>query len=139
MEKYIEAGFLEYDTVSSKLFGENIDKLFAKKGNMIELGCGRGYLLLAMKELGWDCRGVEIDTKYALEDIKEEVELADILFYEDDRLYDLVVMDQVLEHIPKNDCHYFLIKLYGMLKKGGFLVSRACLFRKWSKMVLHAL
>ena len=53
------------------------------------------------------------------------MESADILSYEDAESYDLILMDQVLEHIPENDCLYFLKKLYGMLKKDGFLVSRA--------------
>jgi 2-polyprenyl-3-methyl-5-hydroxy-6-metoxy-1,4-benzoquinol methylase len=124
MEKYVETGFMQYDILSNKLFGKNIDKLFTKRGHLLELGCGRGYLLLTLKELGWDCKGVDIDISHALKEIKEEVESADILFYNDTQHYDLIVIDQVLEHIPKNDCLYFLKNLHGMLKKGGFLVSR---------------
>jgi hypothetical protein len=29
-----------------------------------------------MKALGWDCKGVEIDTNYVLQEIKSEVESA---------------------------------------------------------------
>lgn len=121
MEKYVKTGFLQHDVASNKAFGKNIDKLFTQRGNMLELGCGRGYLLLTLKELGWTCKGIDIDTGNALKEVKENIESADIiLFCEDSRRYDLIVIDQVLEHIPKNDCLYFLRNLHGMLKKGGF-------------------
>jgi 2-polyprenyl-3-methyl-5-hydroxy-6-metoxy-1,4-benzoquinol methylase len=125
MQIYVESGFMRHDFVSNKLFGKTIDKMFTKRGDMLELGCGKGNLLLTFKNLGWNCKGVDIDTNHVLNEVKQDVESYDILFYRDARRYDLIVIDQVLEHIPKNDCLYFLKNSYDMLKKGGVLISRA--------------
>ena len=72
MEKYFAVGFLRHDVISKSQFGKNIDKLFEKKGSMLELGCGRGELLSIMSAIGWECKGVDIDTKYVLDEIKEK-------------------------------------------------------------------
>lgn len=127
--KYIKVGFLRDNAFvhqSKKILAENLDNLFSDKGNMLELGCGKGHLLLAMNELRWDCKGVDIDTNQLLKEIKEnkiKVESTDILLYKDTQRYDLIIMDNVLEHIPKHDCNYVLRKVYGLLKKDGYFVS----------------
>jgi 2-polyprenyl-3-methyl-5-hydroxy-6-metoxy-1,4-benzoquinol methylase len=125
MDKYVESGFITHDVLSNKLFGRTIDKMFVKRGHMLELGCGRGYLLRTFKELGWSCKGIDIDISHVLKEIRQDVESADILFYKDTKSYDLIVIDQVLEHIPEKDCLFFLKNLFSMLKKDGFIVSRA--------------
>jgi 2-polyprenyl-3-methyl-5-hydroxy-6-metoxy-1,4-benzoquinol methylase len=125
MQIYLESGFIKHDFLSCHLFGKTIDRMFTKRGSMLELGCGRGNLLLTFKNLGWRCRGIDIDTSHVLDEVKPDVASFDILFYRDTKRYDLIVIDQVLEHIPKKDCLFFLENSYEMLKKGGILVSRA--------------
>ncbi len=122
-KKYLEAGFLKPDYKNKLQLGSYADKLYKTRGSMLELGCGNGHLLKVMKDLGWNYTGVDIDTKYVLDEVKANVKQADILFYKDQNKYDLIVIEQVLEHILSQDCIYFLSNLYGMLKEGGYLVS----------------
>jgi 2-polyprenyl-3-methyl-5-hydroxy-6-metoxy-1,4-benzoquinol methylase len=122
-KKYIDTGFLTPDVSFKENLCRLANKLFKKPGSMLELGCGKGYLLRAMDKLGWKCKGVDIDTSGALDEVKDKIQQADIVSFRDIRKYDLIIVDQVLEHIPKQDCHYFLGNVYSMLKRGGFLVS----------------
>lgn len=93
-------------------------------GRLLDIGCGNGYYLAVMKELGWEVAGIEIDPK-AAEVAKSRF---DILVHQgnlenapfDDRSFDVITMSHVIEHIP--DPIRFIINAAKLLKPSGQMV-----------------
>jgi SAM-dependent methyltransferase len=81
---------------------ERWSTLFRRPGSVLELGCGDGYMLDALRDLGWNVAGTERNEAMA----RHARDHLGITVYVDgdDRLpdqeFDLVVMFQVLEHLP---------------------------------------
>lgn len=74
-------------------------------GTLLEVGCGPGFLLAEMRELGWRVRGIEI-SEYAARHAREKLDLE----VENSALdgaavspgsVDAVFMGDVLEHLPR--------------------------------------
>jgi SAM-dependent methyltransferase len=96
-------------------------ELFAQKGRMLEIGVGRGEVLLAAKNRGWDVFGVEPSqtfADYAAERIDatiwreglEEVDLPESHF-------DAVIFSAVLEHLYEPD--RMMAKVVGSMRPGA--------------------
>lgn len=114
------AGILSHDTVYGSDYYVDRDKeatvadaeQFAKAvlnkyspDNVLELGCGTGTLLYPYRERGINVHGVDLS-----ETARETSELSDSEFeihdltqpYSPDRVYDIVLCVEVLEHIPED-------------------------------------
>ena len=94
-----------------------------RKGRLLDVGVGRGEILIAARERGWEVEGVEPSSTFA--DYAEQRIGAKIWRQpvEDAKLepdsYDAVVLAAVLEHLYDPDA---VIKaISGSLKKGGLL------------------
>lgn len=93
---------------------------------VLDIGCGRGLLLRAFQQKGWDVAGTEFSDnacRYAREvlGIPVQVGLLEQLRFPDNH-YDVVVMWHVLEHI--SDPRPTLVEIARILRPGGvFLVS----------------
>jgi SAM-dependent methyltransferase len=97
---------------------------FPRKGKLVEVGSGLGYLLNFFKQDGWDVVGLEPNAgmcKYA------EVELGLTVIPKilekagfEDNSADTVLMMHVIEHVPEPDTT--LKEIYRILKPGGILV-----------------
>jgi len=93
-------------------------------GRLLDIGCGNGYYLAVMKELGWEVAGIEIDPK-AAEVAKSRF---DILVHQgnlenapfDDNYFDVITMSQVIEHVP--DPVLFIQNAAKFLKPSGQMV-----------------
>lgn len=93
-----------------------IDLYTNKKGKLLDIGCGRGYFLDEARTLGWDTYGV--DTSRVVVDFAEKrlhlnVFNRDIFSFQSDRLFDLVTLNQVIEHFSNpenliNQCSKYL-------------------------------
>ncbi len=80
-----------------------------KKARIIDIGCGLGQTLIALKKLGYNnVRGIDIST-YAVEQCKAkglDVTLSpNIISFcrKRKKKYDFIVMSHVLEHVAKNE------------------------------------
>lgn len=97
----------------------------SEPGHLLEVGCSTGLFLVAMRERGWQVRGVEL-SPYAAEYARktfnldvatgslEEVKL-------EDHAFDVVALWDVLEHVidPKST----LSEISRILKPGGLFVA----------------
>lgn len=97
---------------------------FPKRGELLEVGSGLGYLLAYFRDDGWNVRGVEPDeaiTRHARKvhglDIQTKI-LPDAAF--PDASFDAVLMMHVIEHVP--DPQATLREILRVLKPGGMLV-----------------
>jgi SAM-dependent methyltransferase len=97
-----------------------------KPGQVLDIGCGRGFLLRAFQRRGWDVQGTELSeqsAQYARLALKLPIHmgaLEDLSF--DDEAFDAVVMWHVLEHV--HNPRGVLREVHRMLKPGGvFLVA----------------
>lgn len=95
-----------------------------QRGVLLEIGCGPGFLLAELRNLGWGVQGLEI-SEYAAEYAKEKLNVnvsvgpiqAEICASE---TFDAVFMGDVLEHLP--DPLRSLEAVGTWLKPGGALV-----------------
>lgn len=84
-----------------------IDLYTNRKGELLDVGCGRGYFLDEARMLGWNTYGV--DTSRIVIDFAEKrlhlnVFNSDIFSFQSDKLFDLITLNQVIEHFsnPEN-------------------------------------
>jgi SAM-dependent methyltransferase len=102
-----------------------IDKLFAVPGRLLDIGCGYGFFLEAMKKKGWEVEGIELSKPAAAiaearncglihaHAVEEMSEMA---------LFDVVTMFYVIEHVA--DPVAILKSIKKLLKPGGIIVLR---------------
>ncbi|MDP1721973.1 MAG: class I SAM-dependent methyltransferase [Candidatus Gottesmanbacteria bacterium] len=97
---------------------EKISKFAKMKGELLDVGCGRGYLLDEARKLGWKTHGVDASklvTDYATNTLRLNVFCRDIFLFRPEHTYDLVILNQVIEHFinPEeliNHCGKYLVK-----------------------------
>jgi 2-polyprenyl-3-methyl-5-hydroxy-6-metoxy-1,4-benzoquinol methylase len=96
----------------------------ARRGRVLDVGCGRGLLLEAFRRRGWDVQGTELTEKaarYAQQVAGVPVEigqLEEIGFPESH--FDAITMWHVLEHV--HDPRVVLAEVSRILKPGGVLL-----------------
>lgn len=90
---------------------------------VLDFGCAKGYLVLALRMLGYQAYGVDI-SKYAIEHCPKEVEPYvrvitpnNSLLLPDGSLYNWVLAKDVLEHVPYEDIDHVLRLIRGAGKK----------------------
>ncbi len=96
---------------------------YKKEGQVLDIGCGDGTLLLHFKEKGWDTYGVDISGpahRLTRDKLKQNIfncELKDCHF--PDRYFDVITLNHVLEHVmnPNDE----LREIYRILKNDGIL------------------
>lgn len=95
---------------------------YAKKGRILDVGCGRGDFLTMMRERGWECSGLELDSRVAQKS-SEGVDLrpgslSDVRF--PDAHFEAVTFWHVFEHVKEPA--WTLKECARILKPGGLLV-----------------
>jgi len=109
-----------------------------KRATILDLGCGMGHFLYFLKKKDYtDFEGIEIGREqvdFIKQNIAEQVTLVeDTSRFLKERLakYDLIVMFNVIEHLPKAQVLETLKSVCGALKTGGKLIittgNMACL------------
>jgi len=97
----------EYFLPEERKFAKNLIEL-TKAKSVLVLGCARGYLVKALRELDVDAYGVDISA-WAIEnspsDVKPFLVLADACYlsFFKDQQFDVCVAYDVLEHIAMSD------------------------------------
>lgn len=105
---------------------------FSTPGSALEIGCGPGIMLNALRQLGWSVMGLERTEEAA--DIGRKlfglkVMAADVGELPDTREYDLIILFQVLEHMT--DPARVLRECAQRLKPGGRIVLGVPNFDSW--------
>ena len=113
----------------SKIIGQ-----FTGPGNMLDVGCGSGFIMKGFKDDGWEVKGIEPNinmAKYAKD--KFDFDISETAFeqYQDQRTFDLITMIQVFAHFY--DVRKCLKKASQFLKPNGLL-----LIETWNKNSLTA-
>ena len=100
-----------------------IEKYVPKKGKILDIGCGHGFLLKAAKERGWVPYGYDVNPKmaqYVEQRMRVEVLSGEFSQMEwPTKSFDAVTMCQVLEHIKSPSGYLKTIHL--LLQKNGVL------------------
>lgn len=110
-----------------------VDRLMEAPGRLLDVGCGTGAFLAAMRDRGWDVRGVEPNRSAAnhargrLGLAVHEGALASGLF--PPRSFDVVTLWHVLEHLP--DPADTLRTVAGLVRPGGWLVLAVPHLESW--------
>lgn len=99
------------------------DLILEKKFRFLDIGCGVGWSMITAKRFGADAYGIEPSknaTDYAKNELNLNVEnsLFDPSKFEKD-FFDVVMLDQVLEHVPNPS--EMLNDIFLTLKPGGIL------------------
>lgn len=103
-----------------------------KNARILDFGCGQGHQLLSLWCAGYrNIEGVEI-TKEQFEKAKKlsagcvQIKHMDgkVFLSDKNQVYNLVILNDVLEHIPKNEAVPLLISIKKALVAGGTVVLR---------------
>lgn len=101
----------------SKLITKNSNN---RIGKLLDIGCGTGYFLNKMKEMGWIVDGIEASASVR-EHVKNQfgikVQDSASLFSKEEKSFDVVTMWHVLEHLEH--LHQVMTSLHKMLKDDG--------------------
>jgi 2-polyprenyl-3-methyl-5-hydroxy-6-metoxy-1,4-benzoquinol methylase len=124
------AAYERMDAVPRAKFAQKL--LHGRPGRVLDVGCGKGLLLLRLRDAGWDVHGTElseISSRYArgqgLPVHQVAVEQAGF----EPQSFDLVTMFHVLEHLT--DPRHTLEHLWALLRPGGFLVVEVPNIGSW--------
>lgn len=109
---------------------------FTLPGRALDIGCGNGYLLQKLADVGWLAEGVEFN-EHAVQNCRSQgfaVHHGDLHSAElDDESFNLITTSHVIEHVPDPDA--FLKEASRILQPGGQLLVRTpngkALGRKW--------
>ena len=108
--------------------------LHALQGNrtasVLDLGCGSGHLVVALTKANYDAYGIDVseasiaEAKQDLASLgrSDRVKHADVLDYSPPAKFDIIVMDNVIEHLVPDETSDILAKCYEMLAPDGYLV-----------------
>lgn len=96
---------------------------FKAGGKILEIGCGRGELLAAFKELGLDCHGIDISDvsieKQSNFNLQKVDVAKDVLPYEDNS-FDIVYHKSLIEHLYSPE--QLMRETHRVLKSGGRII-----------------
>jgi len=96
-----------------------IHKLHLAKGKLLDIGCGTGEFLQAMKQVNWDVQGMETAKDARTFASQNEIPVADNLNKINDK-FDIITMWHVLEHI--HDVDELMKNIQRLLKDDGYFI-----------------
>ncbi len=102
---------------------KEIEKRYVNGGNILDIGCGTGFLLSYFDKERWNCFGIEpspyasnIAKSKGVNIVSKFIEItAEVI-----EKFDVIVMLDLVEHVP--DINDLINKAYKMLKKDGLLI-----------------
>jgi SAM-dependent methyltransferase len=92
-------------------------------GSVLDVGCGRGWLLARLRCRGWTVAGTELSdaaARYARDVLHLDVRTGDLAQAGIRGSFDLVILWHVLEHVPEPDS--LLRQVAAILRPGGTLL-----------------
>jgi len=134
--KFLSAGFAAFNANNErylvKQYSYNYKKFLpeTKSARVLEIGAGMGRFLQFLGESGYEnFLGVDISPEsihYCKEKGIEKVQLINNImdFSTSSGNFDLIVMNDVIEHLPKDETIATLRRLYERLNSGGRLIVK---------------
>lgn len=121
----------EYERVK-KAYEANYEKFLPqdKNSNVLDVGCGTGFFLYYLKKKGYkNYYGIDISKDqidYCRQEVTENVVQTDAFGFLKDKIeeYDVIVMNDLLEHIPKEKLIDFLRLVRKALRAHGIAIIR---------------
>lgn len=109
-------------------YADLADRIAAHDGPVLDLGCGAGDLLRLLAARGVDARGVDSDTESVRLAVSqglavEEADALDALAAEDASSLGVLVLIQVVEHLPPQRLVELIALAADKLRPGGLLVA----------------
>lgn len=107
-------------TISKKI---QLVNSLAKRGKLLDIGCGTGEFLNACKADGWDVSGIEPGERarnYAIKQYSLKVGGETALNQLSQHSFDVISLWHVLEHVP--DLNARIVEIKTLLKKNGSLI-----------------
>ncbi|MCU0350988.1 MAG: class I SAM-dependent methyltransferase [Flavobacterium sp.] len=134
--KYL--GYLVYlNPVRRTLYDFSIMYLPNQKSKCIlDFGCGNGWLLENLQNLGWDTHGVDFDENalnYCKSNGHKVFSVNNFLNEPEEPKYDVIILNHVIEHLY--DPRLVLKKLNKRLKAGGRLIVATPNTDNWQRAV----
>ena len=139
-QAYYGAGNLRFNRLFETLVGwfrrrraSRLLKLHRRAGSVLDIGCGRGHFLRALRRRGWSCIGTELTetaARHARESLSLDVRIGPFdgaLF--PDAAFDAIYLWHVLEHIPSTS--RTLAEVRRMLRPQGMLVVALPNLESW--------
>jgi SAM-dependent methyltransferase len=99
---YFHAHDLSRKGEAGRQLARRAAELLGRKGSLLELGCGRGELLVAAREEGWQVAGVDMTASWAGSAADVPVEVAPVeaaRSLERPESYDVIILAAILEHL----------------------------------------
>ena len=103
-----------------------------KKGEILDAGCGSGYMAREVIKRGWNCVGIDLSKKMLefakeqanKEGLKSDLRHCSVLDMDifDDEEFDVVMMNGVLPYINKKDECKVYTQCNRILKNNGYLI-----------------
>jgi 2-polyprenyl-3-methyl-5-hydroxy-6-metoxy-1,4-benzoquinol methylase len=122
---------------SAQRRAQEIHGFFSKPGRVLDIGCGEGLFLRAMKQLGWQVQGCDHGERIAQiaeENLGQPIHHGDFdTMPETERDWDVVMLWHVLEHVP--DPVKLFEKVASILKKGGIFVVAIPNAESWQSRI----
>jgi SAM-dependent methyltransferase len=102
-------------------------------GRALDIGCGSGRFLLALRNSGWEVAGLELndDTATAARDVHKLAVETDLALFAADS-FDLITITHVLEHI--RDPRQTLAECARLLRPGGVIAVAVPNIRSWQAL-----
>jgi SAM-dependent methyltransferase len=96
-----------------------VEQILGRKGSVLDIGCGPGFLLREFRDRGWQVHGTEFSERtaaYARNVLQLPISVGSELNFQDGS-FDAVVMWHVLEHMP--DPEGTVSEVTRLLRAGG--------------------
>lgn len=92
-------------------------KMDLKRADVLDIGTGSGHIISLIARECRSATSVNLDDERVIKDGYKFVQVADVKLPFDDESFDVVISNQVIEHIPPQQQH--LEEICRVLKKGG--------------------
>ena len=130
LERYYPPAYRDYQPWSRRIFEfmyrrqtRRWTRTMSKPGLALEIGCGHGWMLDALRSQGWRVCGTErnpASARFATQELHLPVIVGDLRALRPEPTFDLMIMHHVLEHLP--DPQQLLRQCGERLRKGGTLI-----------------
>jgi cytidyltransferase-like protein len=106
---------------------EVVKEVFNPK-NVIDMGCGPGFLLHLLAEIGIEADGLDISPSspdMATDLVRDRIKIGSVVDAPlPDKAYDLVISREVLEHLPVRDVHSAVMTMCRISRKYVYVTTR---------------